>query len=60
MFDHALAATDSRGRDRIEEREADIARADVDRLARVDEIIGVVLDETPQWALGFDAWGGSG
>jgi TnpA family transposase len=46
MFDQALAATDSRARDRIEEREAAIARADVERLVLLDEMLGVVLDES--------------
>ncbi len=45
MFDQALAATDSRARARMEEREAAIARADVDRLVLLDEMLGVVLDD---------------
>jgi hypothetical protein len=45
MFDQALAATDSRARDRLAEREAAIAHADVDRLVLLDEMLGVVLDD---------------
>jgi uncharacterized protein YhaN len=45
MFDQALAATNSRARDRLEEREAAVARAEFDRLALLDEVLGVVLDD---------------
>lgn len=46
LLDQALATTDSRARDRLAERELAIARADVDRLVLLDEMIGVVLDDS--------------
>ncbi len=45
MFDQALAATESRARDRLEEREAAVARAEFDRFALLDEVLGVILHD---------------
>lgn len=45
MFDQALAATDSRARHHLAERELGLARAEVGRLALLDEMLDVVLDD---------------
>ena len=44
LFDQALAGTDSRARDRLAARQAELVAADVGRLMLLDEILGVVLD----------------
>jgi len=45
LFDQALSATDTRARNRVAERRLEAADADVDRLALLDEILDVVLDD---------------
>ena len=45
MFDQALATTESRARARLTERQLAVARADLDRLVLLDEILTVVLDD---------------
>jgi hypothetical protein len=44
LVDQALAATDSRARDRLAARQAELVAADVGRLMLLDEMLGVVLD----------------
>ncbi len=44
IFDQALAGTDSRARFKVAERQAELVKADVERLVLLDDILGVVLD----------------
>jgi hypothetical protein len=44
LFDQALAATDSRARHVLEERQGEAAAAEAERLVLLDEILNVVLD----------------
>lgn len=44
LFDMALASTDSSARDRVAERQAEAVRAEVGRLALLDDILDVVLN----------------
>jgi len=44
LFDQALAGTDSRARDRLAARQAELVAADVGRLMLLDEMLDVVLD----------------
>jgi hypothetical protein len=44
LFDQALAATDSRARHVLEDRQGEAAAAEAERLVLLDEILDVVLD----------------